>query len=911
VRPKISVVALALAVGLLFAWPLRTVHAKVYWTGVSGDWHDPSNWTDYELPLDDPDRHRLPTASDAAIFDNTYIWPSPMVAFIGGGAAAAEWLYLGLGAAGAVTQTGGSLHVAGVLLGAWPTSEGSTYDLSGNGLIVAGETQVGGGGSGLFINRGGVHTITGNLSLGVPFGSKGIYQLDDDLLDAGFLTVNGQEAVGFEGKGVFSQLGGKHTIGTHLLVGAFPGSDGRYELGGGSLTTNDAAVGDGGTGVFSHVAGAHVVENSLLVGNLANSNGEYEMTRAGAVLTVRGNLALGWQSGSLGTFNLRKGEVRAQEHEIIGFDGTGRFDQTGGTNSVGKNLYIRPNITGTGTYLLRGGLASVGGYVSNNGLIEIGNRNDEDYNSCLRIQGDYEQTEQGKLAFKMGPNELIPKDIYDDYVYPIVVSGVARLHGTLEIQRADGFQVAAGDRFGVMRYGDVRGRFSTFKGSQIDDDRFFGLNYRKDSLEVITLNTPKRVTAPGGSTLVLVTHGWNGFWGQSEKHQLVTDLAGHIRDSSSPFAGVDVMTFFWNEYAGNRPWLLIQDAREATQIGHEIGESLGNWLVETRNLEGKTHLHLLSHSGGSWLVDAVADVLRQKCPGVVIHLTLLDTFDQPGYPLIYGAPLGPERPVLGESADWAEQYVSMDWLPWTNSTLPKVFNVDVDALGKAGQSPDHLWPFKWYIMTVQDPTNGYLSSGWGFSRSYEFAAAGLPSHDTYPRGNNPPLVLLPYGRTAFLPSCGAKINFFATSNVASDTGTVTIEDDGSGFTMATDSPVWLTTFVDLSEQANFMRFDFAFLSDNDGLLTVWADGNEIFRVDETAVPDNEFYSTGFFWLDQTLDVGTHTLLFRLDSFGTTQSVVSISDVEFAYAEPVPEPATLALLVLGGLALLPRRRSTSS
>jgi T5SS/PEP-CTERM-associated repeat protein len=754
----------------------------------------------------------------------------------------------------------------------------------GAGLTIGRE------GSGtLSISRCGSASVWGNVILG----------------DAG----TGYGSLSVAGQGSSLQVGDPQSWPPCDVTVGREGSGSLSISGGGAMTVSgnlilgDASTGSGTASVADQGSSLQVGQN-LQIGTY----GTGAFAQSGGQTALAGDLVLGAGSGSTGKYTLN-GNTSLIVHgsAYVGFSGTGTFVQTGGHIIVTGDLRLAVNPSSQGTYAFQGGTLTVQGNLVNNGTMQVGPRqNLPDYIDVL-VSGNYKQTASGNLTIVLPANPAFRLHA------PIDVVGEAKLDGTLDVQLEPGFQPTVGETFDLMSYGSIAGRFATFKGSQIDSERFFGLNYHEHFLEAMTLRTPKRITAPGGSTLVLVTHGWNGREGQSAQHQWVDTLAQDIVSSSS--AGVDVMTLHWPEYAGTANLL---DTFQAAQNGREIGESLGNWLAETGALAGKTNVqagktnvHLISHSAGVWLVDAVADVVRQKCPGVTIQLTLLDAMDDPLGPHRYGAP-GSPRPVLGDSADWAEQYVSMDFWTgdFTNSTLPGAFNMQIDALGRSlGYKPDHSLPYIWYDLTVQSPDTK-MTGGWGFRRSYEFRAGDLPTHNTYPRGNPPtgqPLVLLPDGTCAELPVSGTKVDFSTTSNVKSDTGTVTALADGTGFEMTTGSPVWVTSFVEVAELVNFLRFDLAFPSGSDGLLSVWADGLQVFQLSQTDVPDTQVYTTEFFWLGQTLDLGTHTLLFRLDPSDVGPSSVSISNVEFAYAQPTPEPATVAILALGGLATIRRRR----
>ena len=265
-------------------------------------------------------------------------------------------------------------------------------------------------------------TLQNTGSLSVSIGANSLL-----LLPAGFNT-----ATGF---GSYSSLGLTHDLGTTLTVpagtsisgsltlndpvicqgtlsasggninlnnGLIVSGNGNVSLASGSLTVNDATsgvsggslslynlyAGNGGSGTFTQSGGAIVLQNAYYDGNLylgynSADSGAYNLS-AGK-LTVANNtyvgyngtgtftqsggtntgeefldyLYLGYNSGSSGTYTLSESGTLSNDGEYIGVSGRGAFVQSGGTNNTGVSLGI--NSGGTGTYSLSGGQLSTGG----------------------------------------------------------------------------------------------------------------------------------------------------------------------------------------------------------------------------------------------------------------------------------------------------------------------------------------------------------------------------------------------------------------------------------------------------------------------------------------------------------------------------------------------------------------------
>ena len=252
-----------------------------------------------------------------------------------------------------------------------------TYNLVGNGLLTMPGANaveyIGDTGTGSFTQSGGTHTISsGNLYIG--YGDTGSYTLGP----IGQLSV-AYENIGYSGSGSFTQTGGTHSVSGLLYVGT--GASGTYNLMGGLLSLPVAAVeyiGLSGSGSFNHSGGTNAVVNFAL-GYNTGSYGTYQLggsgllsagvetvgaigtggfTQSGGTNTLSDTLYLGFSAGALGTYSLSGSGLLSASLETIGYYGTGVFTQSGGTNSVG-GLVLAQNNGSVGTYALNGGLITL------------------------------------------------------------------------------------------------------------------------------------------------------------------------------------------------------------------------------------------------------------------------------------------------------------------------------------------------------------------------------------------------------------------------------------------------------------------------------------------------------------------------------------------------------------------------
>lgn len=250
---------------------------------------------------------------------------------------------------GGFVQLAGTHTAAAVLLGASIPGRG-TYTMSG-GTLTTGSIRVGALGHGVFRQSAAAVVSTDGVVVGDLHGTPSLYELSG----AATLTAL-QENIGMYADGTFNQSAGSNTATREMRLGFATGVVGTYNLTGGTLRVgSDSAadtavdtmvVGDQSSGIFNHSAGSVRIDGP----------------RAG----LDGILTLG-RSAGLGTYNLSGTGALFAAEENIGFHngpftpgGTGEFNQTGGTHTVRRNLYIGAAVNATGRYTLSGGVLTVG-----------------------------------------------------------------------------------------------------------------------------------------------------------------------------------------------------------------------------------------------------------------------------------------------------------------------------------------------------------------------------------------------------------------------------------------------------------------------------------------------------------------------------------------------------------------------
>jgi len=400
----------------------------------------------------------------------------------------------------------------------------------------------------------------------------------------------------------------------------------------------------------------------------------------------------------------------------------------------------------------------------------------------------------------------------------------------------------------------------------------------------------------GKPGLVCIAHGWGSrpsVWAEDMKTAIQRRLVENGQADDW-----DVRAIQWSEYAGPLP-------HDAQINGWLIGRGIGKAIKAA----GYENVHFIGNSAGAWLIEGAMEKMRsiEDSPlysggAATIHGTFLDSF------------LGYSREgalLLGDKANWTEQYLNMDLVPFTNTSLVNGYNIDVTDVNPAptlNPAEAHSWPRRWYASTIDadlatpeiEPYD--YDYGWGFEQSMEMGT--LPSHDTYPRGDE--LVLPPSGDANSSPLIrrDAVQRLENLKAVVSDSGLVSFS--GTELSIATDSTAWTTLALRAEESVDFLSLQTEFTSaaGAEGLLSVFWQGELIGMVDERHESDG--LQDFVFQLPDTFGPGSYELSFRLDPFTETASSMVIGNV--ATLRVIPEPSTIVMLCLGafGLMLHPRR-----
>jgi len=384
--------------------------------GNSADWNNASHWSPSGVPgaSDTVNVTSTAGATQAITYDYTgsaVTLDTLTLGLTGGSGAASETITMsannltattedigdsgsGNNGSGTFNQTGGVNTIANggfLYLASNPTDKG-LYNLSAGSLSAPNGVEfVGDGGTGTFNQSGGTNTISnGLLALGGPSGSTGTYTLSN----TGSLSTE-LDVVGDSGTGVFNQTGGTNTVtgGGELDIGDFHNSIGTYSLSAGTTTVNGNAylggssAGGSGTGTLTvSNTGQMTVTGTLqiypgsqnvltlsggtltaAIFNLNSSFNQFVWTSgtldltgaAGENITIDNSSSANFSdsAGTADSFTLGAGQtLEVNGNEFVGFNSTGTFTQTGGTNTITGNssLFVGEFTGASGTYSLGG-----------------------------------------------------------------------------------------------------------------------------------------------------------------------------------------------------------------------------------------------------------------------------------------------------------------------------------------------------------------------------------------------------------------------------------------------------------------------------------------------------------------------------------------------------------------------------
>ncbi|MBR0191272.1 MAG: PEP-CTERM sorting domain-containing protein [Thermoguttaceae bacterium] len=186
------------------------------------------------------------------------------------------------------------------------------------------------------------------ISGGSVLVKKSVYSMRNGAnvtISGGSLEFLGKFRVGYDSAATFDQTDGTVTPSSGILsIGYKNGSNGKYNLSGGTLTSSQ----------------------EIRIGEQNGSVGILDISSTGTV-SATANISIGVESGATGTLKMTGGTVNASSNIYIGLNSgsTGTLDMAGGT--VNSSTSLRVGSSGSGTFNL-----SNGEFIESAGWINLG-----------------------------------------------------------------------------------------------------------------------------------------------------------------------------------------------------------------------------------------------------------------------------------------------------------------------------------------------------------------------------------------------------------------------------------------------------------------------------------------------------------------------------------------------------------
>ena len=315
--------------------------------------------------------------------------------------------------AGGTIAAQGSLNFGTVgVQGALTLNSGTSAVVTGQSSTGAGLLQIGYGGTGTLNLAGaaitlnaldsGAFLIAGQTD-GNGVGGRGTVNFSSGSLVMGTSAETGGNYAGLGvgsglgSTGTFNQTGGSVTstvaifeIGVSQGVGTYTmTNDASVSLGAGStINVGDSSGGigllhisdnsvfnanaqtflgtAGGVGTIQQDGAGSVVTfnpgiNAVIIGSDPDSTGNYDLS-AGTLNFAAGIVQVGASAGSTGNINQSGGTLTAAVNVIVGGDGTGTYNLSGGTGTFNGGILLAIGVGSVGTFNLSGsGVLQVGG----------------------------------------------------------------------------------------------------------------------------------------------------------------------------------------------------------------------------------------------------------------------------------------------------------------------------------------------------------------------------------------------------------------------------------------------------------------------------------------------------------------------------------------------------------------------
>ena len=201
--------------------------------------------------------------------------------------------------------------------------------------------------------------------------------------------------------------------------------------------------------------------------------------------------------------------------------------------------------------------------------------------------------------------------------------------------------------------------------------------------------------------VVLLFHGSMG-----ANMPIWDDMADRFSELIGDKPGLEIVNYDWSAGADN-----MQRAGANAEVFARI---LGQELAGLKNL---THVHMVAHSAGAYVLDGLCRAYRERAPqDVHIEMTFLDPFGNRDI-----VDINRGNRTYGSCADYASAYINTDDpVPSTNSPLQNAYNFDVTGASGRDEFAEmgHVWPLPYFFRALDE----------------DLARPGARNHHNFPRG---------------------------------------------------------------------------------------------------------------------------------------------------------------------------------
>lgn len=236
--------------------------------------------------------------------------------------------YIGEFGTGTFIQTGGTHSVGELSIGPDGGNDiNNSYTLSGGSLIVTGSEAIAQEGSATFSQSGGNHVIKNSLRIADHW-TNGGYTLSGGSLSAASETIGGNIIAASQtgGTGVFTQTDGTHTVTNSITLAPGSTSSGTYNLNGGTLNVGQLVRGTGAA-TFNWTAGTLNFTQALSIGSgqfFNNLNVGHGKNLGTADLNIAADGAININDGGSASVSgnlVNNGQINV-DHATLKVDGT-------------------------------------------------------------------------------------------------------------------------------------------------------------------------------------------------------------------------------------------------------------------------------------------------------------------------------------------------------------------------------------------------------------------------------------------------------------------------------------------------------------------------------------------------------------------------------------------------------------